>query len=159
MEPGKEVDRPEDPPAGASPLLRAADLVVRTFCVGESLSIPLLHGSWQSATYPLPRAVLGRIVRDEAAHGLVGWTFLDWAEPYLTAADREHLVLAANGAIGEVLKLWRRIRDRKKTVATEPNGLGWMGDEPYLILAAHALEQKVILPLRERGFDVDSPRL
>jgi len=27
----------------------------------------------------LPKAILGRIVRDEAAHGTFGFTFLDWA--------------------------------------------------------------------------------
>src|SRR6185436_9717825 len=47
------------------PLMRAADLVVRFFCVGEALSIPLLRGTWHAARHPLPRAILGRIVRDE----------------------------------------------------------------------------------------------
>jgi len=65
------------------PLLRATELVVRNFCVGEAVSIPLLHGAWMHATHPLAHAVLGRIVRDEAAHGIVGWSFLDWALPQL----------------------------------------------------------------------------
>ena len=48
------------------PLLRATDCVVRYFCVGEALSIPLLHGTWQAAKHPLVRGVLGTIVRDDA---------------------------------------------------------------------------------------------
>src|SRR6185369_10404528 len=47
--------------------------------------IPLLHGAWMRATHPLAHAVLGRIVRDEAAHGIAGWSFLDWALPQLDA--------------------------------------------------------------------------
>src|SRR4026207_2004148 len=68
-----------DAPEGLSPLLRAADVVVRFFCVGEALSIPLLRATWHAATHPLPHAVLGRIVKDEAAHGAVGVLFLVWA--------------------------------------------------------------------------------
>src|SRR6185369_10957886 len=36
------------------PLLRAADVVTRFFCVGEALSIPLLRGTWKAARHPLP---------------------------------------------------------------------------------------------------------
>ena len=50
-----------------SPLLRLCDMIVRFFCVGEALSIPLLRAIWHAARHPLPRAVLGCIVRDEAA--------------------------------------------------------------------------------------------
>ncbi len=68
------------------PCSRAADMIVRFFCVGEALSIPLLRGTWNAARHPLPRAVLGRIVRDEAAHGTFGFDFLDWALPMLSDA-------------------------------------------------------------------------
>ena len=54
-------------------------MIARFFCVGEALSIPLLRGTWHAARHPLPRAVLGRIVKDEAAHGVFGFMFLDWA--------------------------------------------------------------------------------
>ncbi len=66
-----------DPDASLPPLLRAADMIVRFFCVGEALSIPLLRGTWHAARHPLPRAILGRIVKDEAMHGTFGFTFLD----------------------------------------------------------------------------------
>ena len=70
-----------DAPPGLSPLLRAADLVTRFFCVSEAVATPLLRGVWKAAVHPLPRAVLGRIVKDEAAHGTFGFLFLDWALP------------------------------------------------------------------------------
>ena len=43
-------------PEGVSPLLRAAELVVRFFCVGEALAIPLLRGTWHGRTAPARRA-------------------------------------------------------------------------------------------------------
>ena len=152
-------DMVREPKRSLSALLRAADLVVRTFCVGESLSIPLLHGAWLSTTHPLPRAVLGRIVRDEAAHGIVGWTFLDWAKPYVDDDGRAHLCEVANDAIGEVLKLWDIVRRRPKSPATEATGLGWMGDAPYLALAERSLATRVIRPLEERGYPVERASL
>src|SRR6185369_16560738 len=42
------------------PLLRAADDVVRFFCVGEALSIPLLRASWHAAKSRIGKAVLAR---------------------------------------------------------------------------------------------------
>lgn len=65
------------PPEDWSPTGRAAHIVVRLFCVGEAVSIPLLRHIWHAATHPLPKAILARIVRDEAAHGTFGfpsWT-------------------------------------------------------------------------------------
>jgi hypothetical protein len=141
-----------DPDPSHAPLLRAAELVMRTFCVGESLSIPLLHASWQSATHPLVRGALGCIVRDEAAHGIVGWTFLDWVDPHLDAADRQQLDLVARHAIGEIERLWETIRKRQSTGPRPANGLGWTGDDVYLENASNALARRVVQPLRERGY-------
>jgi len=132
------------------PLLRAADLVTRFFCVGEALSIPLLRATWKAAEHPLPRAVLGRIVKDEAAHGVFGWYFLDWAAPSLSADDREHLRQAAETAIAQVKRLWDDLRRRPKA-PPRIHALGWMQTDAYLSLAATSLQDDVIAPLRARG--------
>jgi hypothetical protein len=150
-----EEDVIREPPATASPLMRASELVVRVFCVGESLSIPLLHLAWRDADQPLSRAVLGRIVRDEAAHGTVGWTFLDWAEPLLDDDDRVRLATVANDAIGEILKLWARLKARPSGPRSWRNGMGWVGDERYLRAAEVALAKRVVAPLLRRDIVVD----
>jgi hypothetical protein len=140
-----------DPPPDLHPLVRAADLVVHNFCVGEALSIPLLRGTWHAAKHPLPKAVLARIVRDEAAHGAFGWSFLDWAVPLLEKNDLEHLGRVADVAIKAVYTLWADLRKRKPVDASDPHALGWMQSEAYLALAERSLEGKVLQPLRERG--------
>jgi hypothetical protein len=136
------------------PLLRAADLVTRFFCVGEALSIPLLRATRDAASHPLPRAVLGQIVKDEVAHGVFGWLFLDWAAPSLGAADREHLRGAAQTAISQVKRLWNDLRRRPKA-PLEIHALGWMQTDDYLRLAASSLAGLVVAPLRARGIMVD----
>ena len=138
-------------------LWRACELVARNFCVGEALSIPLLHGTWVRATLPLPRAVLGRIVRDEAAHGVFGWTFLDWALPLLSDDGVELIRRTAQAAIGEIMRLWDDIRRRPPAPEGAGHALGWMTSDEYLRLAARALRTRVIAPFAARGIDVRPP--
>lgn len=137
------------------PLLRACELVVRNFCVGESLSIPLLHGTWVRATHPLPRAVLGSIVRDEAAHGVVGWTFLDWVLPLLSQEGIALIRDTARAAIAEIRRLWIDLRSRPAPPLFDGHALGWMGTEEYLELAARSLQRRVLAPFAERGLPID----
>jgi hypothetical protein len=139
-----------------SALMRAAELVVRFFCVGEALSIPLLRGTWHAARHPLPRAVLGCIVRDEAAHGTFGFTFLDWAAPQLSTSDLTSLGAAADLAIRSIQAQWRELAARPKRHASEGDALAWMETDAYLRLAARSMDSKVLVPLRERGLPLAS---
>ena len=139
---------------GLEPLLKAAHQVVCFFCVGEALSIPLLHGTWKAATHPLTRAVLKRIVTDEADHGTFGWAFLDWIEPHLDDADRSALAQTATYAIDSVKENWADIRARPPGADADIGDLGWMQTDAYLDLAARSLQSQVIAPLRARGIDV-----
>jgi hypothetical protein len=141
------------PDADLSPLLRVSDCVVRYFCVGEALSIPLLHGTWQAARHPLVKGVLGRIVRDEAAHGAFGWTFLDWVRDELTRDDRVHLARVAGRTIDALTDSWKSIGGRPEANIDDIHALGWMESEAYLALARHSLQTRVLEPLRARGID------
>jgi hypothetical protein len=146
-----------DAEPGLPPVLRAADMIARFFCVGEAVSIPLLRATWHAARHPLPRAVLGRIVKDEAAHGVFGFLFLDWALESMTEADRRHIAAAADRGILAVRALWRGIEQRRRAgVYDESLGdaLGWLHSDAYLELAARSLETNVRKPLLERGIPI-----
>lgn len=132
-------------------LAQAAELVVRNFCVGEALSIPLLRGTWRSAKHPLVKAVLGRIVKDEAAHGQFGWIFLDWALPSLEAEEQAVLREAAGETVAAIRENWARIAARGEEEASAVHALGWMRSREYLALAHASLENEVLAPLRARG--------
>jgi hypothetical protein len=133
------------------PLLRACELAVRFFCVGEAISIPLLRATWHAARHPLPRAVLGRIVRDEAAHGVFGFTVLDWAADRLSQSDRVHLGKMADLGIDFLARQWQDLAQRPKSAPHDGDVLQWMQTEDYLSLAKRALERDVKEPLRRRG--------
>ena len=144
-----------EPPRELSPLLVATELVVHNFCVGEALSIPLLRGSAKAAQQPLTRAVLSRIVRDEALHGSFGWSYLEWASELLTAQDRAHLSLLAARSIYGVLRTWDGLKRDMALTGGKPkaHSLGWMQTRSYLTLAARSLRRNVLEPLARHGIE------
>lgn len=97
---------------GLTPLQQANELVVRLCCVGEVFSLPMLAGSMKAATNPLTRAVLQQIVRDESAHGTLGWMYLDWVGPQLDNAERARLSVAAADTAAGLQRVWERLRVR-----------------------------------------------
>lgn len=139
-----------------SPLMQAAECVVRFFCVGEAISIPLLRGTWRAASHPLPKAVLGRIVKDEAAHGVFGFTFLDWARERLTLEDKARLGAAADLAIRFLYAQWDDLRAQGDAPRSEADALGWMKTESYLELARRSMQAQVITPLEARGIPISA---
>jgi hypothetical protein len=139
------------------PLLRAAELVTRFFCVGEALSIPLIRGTWHASQHPLPKAVLARIVRDEAAHGTFGFTFLDWAVPDLSPDEVAHVGRHADLAITFIKSQWEFLfKHQRSSFDNKGNALGWMQTGPYLDLARKSMTEKVVGPLRARGIPISS---
>ena len=139
-----------------SPLMRAAECAVRFFCVGEAISIPLLRATWHVSTHPLPRAVMGRIVKDEAAHGIFGFTFLDWAAPRLSAEDRAVLGKSADLAIRFLYGQWEHTRKHRRAPKHHGDVLGWMKTDDYLALASRAMQQQVIEPLEAREIPISA---
>jgi hypothetical protein len=61
-----------------------ARAIVRVFCLGETVAVPLFRHLRESCTQPLARAALDRVLRDEVRHRDFGWQALDW----LCEADR-----------------------------------------------------------------------
>ncbi|CAN5657980.1 hypothetical protein BH11MYX1_BH11MYX1_54550 [soil metagenome] len=57
--------------------------IVRVFCLGETVAVPLFKHLREPCTEPVARAALDRILRDEVRHRDFGWDTLDWL--YTTA--------------------------------------------------------------------------
>jgi hypothetical protein len=94
--------------------------------------------------------VLGRIVKDEAAHGVFGFTVLDWAEEMLTDEDRIHLGKMADLGIDFLYRQWDDLAKRPKSIPHDGDVLQWMQTDDYLALAYKSLERDVMAPLRAR---------
>lgn len=139
------------PPVARDPLVRAAELVVRTSCVGEALTVPMLKLTCEVAGSALIEGALGAIIGDESSHAQLGWWFLDWAEPQLDDAIRAHLGEVASAAIDSFAPLLGG--------DCRGAGLGMLDCDRYDAGFAAAVDRSVARPLALRGITVAGPRL
>jgi hypothetical protein len=143
--------RPPTPVAARDPLLAAAELLVRTSCVGEALTVPILKLSRSLGGSQLIGAALTAIVGDESSHAQLGWWFLDWAEPRLDGAARRHLGEVASAAIRGFAPLLQG--------DCRHSGLGAVACDRYDGAFTAALSRAVVRPLAKRGIAVSVPDL
>lgn len=141
--------RPPTPAAARDPLLAAAERVIRTSCVGEALTVPMLKLARDVAGSALIEAALTTIAGDESSHAQLGWWFLDWAEPRLDGAARHHLGQVAGAAIRDFLPLLAG--------GCQHSGLGAVACDRYDGAFTAALSRAVVDPLAARGIAVPVP--
>jgi hypothetical protein len=128
-----------------SPLGRAAELVLRIYCVGEAFSLPLQQATARAQRHPLLSAVLRRIARDEAAHGAFGWLFFDWAVELLGDGERAHLRATARQGVDYVAQTIDGGHDGDEV------SFGWLPRARWQAVARRSLDEDVCRPLRARG--------
>jgi len=143
------------PAAGDNPLRRAAELLVRTSCVGEALTVPLLKLAMQRTGSSLIETVLARIVRDESAHAELGPWFLDWADAELSDADRCYLGNVAGDAIAAYAPLFGGSCQTSEGKADH----GVLDCASFDATFASALQSRVVDPLALRGIVVPDEAL
>jgi len=139
----------------ATPVVRAAEIAIKTSCVGEALSISALSRSYELADHPLVTAVLERLLRDEGPHARLGTWFLEWADDRFTPADRCHLARVALDAIAVYQPLWRG----RCVTCEAPAELGGMPVDAHARLMVDAVRQRVARPLARLGIELDGPAL
>ena len=113
-----------------------------------------MRATWHVAEHGPRQRVLGRIVKDEAAHGVFGFTFLDWALPLMSDSDKQVLGAAADLAIRFLYGQWDYTRQNRRTPKHEGDILGWMRTDEYLALAQRSMQSAVIDPLEQRGIPI-----
>ncbi len=135
------------PPAAKDPLMRAAELLVRTSCVGEVLTVPILKASRDRSRSPLIKAVLTRIVRDESHHAQIGFWFLDWAAPHLSDTHLNHLGNVAGDAIHSFAQIFAG-------TCAGGTDLGILDCAGYDGAFASAVRPRIVKPLLARGIAI-----
>lgn len=90
------------------------------------------------------------------AHGMFGFTFLDWARPRLTAENRAELGKAADLAIRFLYDQWRDVYANRRNQLHEGDVLGWMRSDDYLWRARQGMQTQVITPLEARGIPISA---
>jgi hypothetical protein len=140
---------------GVSALLRAAEIAVKTSCVGEALSVPALSVARSVADQPLVHAVLAKLLADEGPHSRIGDWFLDWAEDRLSDHDRAHLAGVALDAVEVYAPLWQRTSCGCPDVASA----GVAPADDFSAAMISAVRTRIAGPLARRGIHIAGERL
>ena len=143
-----------EPARTLTPLMRAAELVVRNYCVSEAFSAPMIRATRKIATRPLPQALLAVIARDEAVHGTCGCIVLDWAADRFSPADLALLSAAARDSLANLGRMCAGYGPKTPLPADELHALGILDTETFRPLAREVLQTHIVEPLRARGFDM-----
>lgn len=138
----------------------AAEAILVSCCIGETLSRPMLEAIAIVATEPLAEAVARQILRDEHLHATFGWETLGLLVPRLSDAQRDALEqrmvrsfgavekttacgIAVESLVGKSLEIAR---------GTAPN-LGTLTDEQYAMIFFATMETEVLPQLQALGLD------
>lgn len=136
------------PPRSDAPVMRAAELLVRTSCVGEALTLPVLKASARVSSSPLVSGALRLIAADESAHAELGPWYLDWAADRLSDADRASLGAIAGAAIRAYVPLFDAV------CVKDADALGVPACSAFDAAFLSALDKRVVAPLAARGIVV-----
>jgi len=150
------------------PIQRANELIVHICCVAEAFSLPMLASAFGSATHPLPKLVLERIVKDEAPHGRLGFLYLDWLrdDERFDSAEKNRLADVVVETIASLAPIWQRLQSRViDGITTEGyelahvRELGWTEASLYKDRARRAIADDVLAPLSVYGIVPDPARI
>lgn len=131
------------PPAGP-PLLLLAEDVLRAFCVGETVAVPLFAAMREGAQHPTVVPVLERILRDEAVHRAFGWDALE----ALLALDPAGVPPFMARRLPEALAGCRRAyvlpHGTQTRLTTEERGAGLIDLDEYESIVEACLRESVL---------------
>ena len=139
-------------PGGDDPRRALLSAIVRFFCVGETVAVPLFRMLRARATVPVARRALDRVLRDEGRHRQFGWDVLDW----LLMNDPDGVARGVSLELPSVLADVRRVygaadQQARPSLAEEVTAWGLAGRAEYGATLSLALERDVLPRLAARG--------
>jgi len=141
----------------------AAEAVLVSCCIGETLSRPMLEAIAVVATEPLAEAVAKQILRDEHLHASFGWETLALLLPRIDDAQREALedrMMRSFGAVESTTACGisvEQVAGQSIEIAPsddpECSNLGTLTDEQYAMIFFATMEAEVLPQLQALGLD------
>jgi hypothetical protein len=131
--------------------------VLRVYCLGETIAVPLFRHLRARCTEPVARRALDRILRDEVRHRDFGWDVLDWLMQ--TSGDRVKAeVEAALPAMLTMLESQYGVRNR--VVASDDGAIddddrawGLAAPREYAEILEKAIAKEYVGRFAARGID------
>lgn len=130
--------------------------ILRFFCIGETLAVPLFRMLRRRCSVPAALSALDRVMRDEARHRQFGWDVLDWALMVENTSVRDSLRDQVPAMLDDVLAAYTITSGAGPEVALSPNIAAWGLAPPqdYSRTVSSALGCDVLPRLALRGIEV-----
>lgn len=130
-------------------VVRAA---VGTFCIGETVAVPLFQKLRKACAVPIARRTLDRVLRDEVRHRDFGWTLLS---SMLEGADHDALRAVAEAALASGFVEVRSLYGHAGGVALSASETAWglMPTETYGAVVDATLDRAWIPRFAKVGID------
>lgn len=151
------------PPVGSRVLAWAADVVLCTCCIGETVSVPLYESLAMVTTDPVARGVVEQIRRDELLHSRFGWDALAWILPRLKTDERSWLEARLAWRLGGFERSSSAGQNLADLVGQEvvvrppaadaPPNLGHQEARVYATVFYATLEHEILPRFEALGFD------
>ena len=142
-------------PDAGDPLRSITPVLIRFFCIGETLAVPLFRMLRERSTVPVSRRALDRVLKDEGRHRQFGWDVLDWL--ILSAGPRhfEQVKLEVPGMVDAAARAYAACpRPTASDEGSFPQDVSTWGMAPrsdYARVVMEALRRDVVPRLAERG--------
>ena len=128
--------------------------IVRFFCIGETLAVPLFRMLRAQCSVPVALRALDRVLKDEARHRQFGWDVLDWALLAGGASVRDALADQAPGMLDEVAAAYGVGNGDGSGVAPKVRAWGLAPPADYSSTVSAALTSDVLPRLAARGIEL-----
>lgn len=139
-------------PCPDGPLPAVALALVRFFCIGETVAVPMFRMLRAKATEPLCRDVLDVVLRDEARHRQFGWDGLDWLLDAHQPRVGPAIAAALPAMMAEVHQAYGGSSDSSSSpLLPEVEAWGLADTSAYAATVTRALAADVTPRLKARG--------
>jgi len=139
-------------PCPDGPLPAVALALVRFFCIGETVAVPMFRMLRAKATQPLCRDVLDVVLRDEARHRQFGWDGLDWLLDAHEPRIGPKIAAALPAMMAEVRQAYGGSSSRSSTpMPPDAEAWGLADTSAYAAIVNRALATDVAPRLEARG--------
>lgn len=139
-----------------------ANSILRFFCIGETVAVPLFRMLRANCSVPIARRALDRILRDEAGHRQFGWDVIDWLILSGGEPMQRYLEGELPGALEEVSRAYGvDSQPREGFLSSDVTAWGLAQASAYAHTLVTALARDVLPRLAERGLtppDGGSPK-
>lgn len=148
-----------NPDKSLPPMIRVLQTTAGFLCIGETMSVRLIHGVRQMTIDPLAKRLVTCLAADESIHSAFGWTLLEVLTPVLSAEDRAWVNESLPPffeAIAEVVRTSAADDPAEPLSAAPPNPFGYLSAADRMRVFEETMRRDIVARFDALGYAATS---